>query len=222
MVETSELGATVATTANVAATVVGEKIGSLASVIRDKAPHEGAVATAATAVVEGSNRRARICARTSSTIWQETSRPWSDLPVQSLLIGVGLGPCDGAAHEIRHGKGSQRLRTSFTSLVGDLASDANELLRQEVALAKLEVQYELRKAKKVAMALGVGIGVPILGGILLMLMVVHLLAALTVVPLWGCYGIVGSALVVLGGVGLAVALATAKKLGVVPRERRRG
>lgn len=115
-------------------------------------------------------------------------------------------------------KGSQHNSgTSFTSLVGDLASDANELLRQEVALTKLEVQYELRKAKTVAMALGVGIGVPILGGIFLMLMVVHLLAALTVVPLWGCYGIVGSGLVVLGGVLLAVGKATAKKLGVVPQ-----
>jgi len=106
--------------------------------------------------------------------------------------------------------------TSFTSLVGDLASDANELLRQEVALTKLEVQYELRKAKTAAMALGVGIGVAILGGMLLMLMVVHLLAALTVVPLWGCYGIVGSGLVVLGGVWLAVGKATANKLDVVP------
>jgi Putative Actinobacterial Holin-X, holin superfamily III len=113
-------------------------------------------------------------------------------------------------------KGSQHNSgTSFTSLVGDLASDANELLRQEVALTKLEVQYELRKAKTAAMALGVGIGVAILGGMLLMLMVVHLLAALTVVPLWGCYGIVGSGLVVLGGVWLAVAKATANKLGVV-------
>lgn len=114
-------------------------------------------------------------------------------------------------------KGSQHNSgTSFTSLVGDLASDANELLRQEVALTKLEVQYELRKAKTAAMALGVGIGVAILGGMLLMLMVVHLLAALTVVPLWGCYGIVGSGLVVLGGVWLAVAKAAANKLGVVP------
>jgi Putative Actinobacterial Holin-X, holin superfamily III len=112
-------------------------------------------------------------------------------------------------------KGSpQNSGTSFTALVGDLASDATELLRQEVTLTKLEVQYELRKAKTAAMALGVGIGVTILGGILLMLMVVHLLAALTVVPLWGCYGIVGSGLVVLGGVRLAVAKATAKKLGV--------
>lgn len=112
--------------------------------------------------------------------------------------------------------------TSFTSLVGDLASDANELLRQEVTLTKLEVQYELRKAKTAAMALGVGIGVAILGGMLLMLMVVHLLAALTVVPLWGCYGIVGSGLVVLGGVWLAVAKATANKRGVVPAGTRRG
>lgn len=36
-----ELGATYATKANEAATVVGEKIGSLATVIRENAPHEG-------------------------------------------------------------------------------------------------------------------------------------------------------------------------------------
>src|SRR4029450_1950151 len=100
-------------------------------------------------------------------------------------------------------KGSQHNSgTSFRSLVGDLASDANELLRQEVGLTKLEVQYGLRKAKTAGRRGGVGIGVAILGGMLLMLMVVHLLAALTVVPLWGCYGIVGSGLVVLGGVWL--------------------
>ena len=39
-----ELGATATNKANEAATVVGEKIGSLASVIRENAPHEGAAA----------------------------------------------------------------------------------------------------------------------------------------------------------------------------------
>jgi hypothetical protein len=36
-------------------------------------------------------------------------------------------------------------------------------------------------------------------------MLVHLLASLTSIPLWGCYGIVGSLLFVVGGVLLLAA-----------------
>jgi hypothetical protein len=121
--------------------------------------------------------------------------------------------------------GSQHLLApSFVSLLGGIANDATELLLREVALTKLEVQYELRKAKTAAIALGIGIGTIAMGGILLMLMLVHMLAALTVVPLWGCYGIVGSALVVLGGVLLAAGKTKAEELDVVPQrtvERRK-
>jgi len=114
--------------------------------------------------------------------------------------------------------GSQHLsEPSFVSLLGGIANDATELLLQEVALTKLEVQYELRKAKTAAIALSIGIGTIATGGILLMLMLVHVLAALTVVPLWGCYGIVGSALVVLGGVLLAAGKTKAEELDVVPQ-----
>jgi hypothetical protein len=49
-----------------------------------------------------------------------------------------------------------------------------------------------------------------------MLMLVHVLAASTTVPLWGCYGIVGGLLAVLGGVLLAVAKTKADELDVVP------
>jgi hypothetical protein len=56
--------------------------------------------------------------------------------------------------------GSQRRSgPSFVSLIGGIANDAKQLLVQEVALAKLEVQYELRKVKTKAIALGIGIGV---------------------------------------------------------------
>jgi putative superfamily III holin-X len=106
---------------------------------------------------------------------------------------------------------------SFVSLLGGIANDATELLLREVALTKLEVQYELRKAKTAAIALGIGIGTIATGGILLMLMLVHVLAALTEVPLWGCYGIVGSALVVLGGVRLAAGKTKTEELDVVPQ-----
>jgi len=114
--------------------------------------------------------------------------------------------------------GSQRLsQPSFVSLLGALANDAKDLLLQEVSLTRLEVQYELRKAKTAAIALGIGIGIIAAGGILLMLMLVHVLAALTVIPLWGCYGIVGSVLALLGGVVLAAGKTKAEELDVVPQ-----
>ena len=105
---------------------------------------------------------------------------------------------------------------SFVSLLGGIANDATELLRQEMTLTKLEVKYELYKAKSAAIALGSGIGTMAMGGILLMLMLVHALDTFTTVPLWGCYGIVGGLLVVLGG-GLFVKGKTkAEAVDVVP------
>jgi Putative Actinobacterial Holin-X, holin superfamily III len=110
----------------------------------------------------------------------------------------------------------RRLGPSFVSLIGGIANDAKELLLRQVALTKLEVQYELRKAKSKAIALGIGIGVSTLGGICLMLTLVHLLSSLTSLPLWGCYGIVGGLLVVVGGVLLMAAKTKADELEAVP------
>ena len=109
------------------------------------------------------------------------------------------------------------LEPSFISLLGGIANDARQLLLHEVALAKLEVQYELRQAKTAAIALGIGIVIVAMGGVLLMLMLVQVLAAFTVVPLWACYGIVGSVLVVLGGIQLAAGTTKTEELNVAPR-----
>ena len=106
---------------------------------------------------------------------------------------------------------------SIAALLGGIANDVKDLLVQELALTTLEVHDTLRRAKSAAIALGLGIGVVAIGGMLLMLMLVHVLAALTVVPLWGCYGIVGSALVVLGAVLLAAGKTKTEELDVVPQ-----
>ncbi|HEY2991108.1 MAG TPA: phage holin family protein [Candidatus Binatia bacterium] len=95
---------------------------------------------------------------------------------------------------------------SVGELVSGILKDAKELVVQGAALTKLEVQDELRKAKTAAVAVGAGIGVSAVGGVLLILMLVHLLAAYTVIPLWGSYGIVGATLVLIG----AALLLTAK------------
>jgi len=85
-------------------------------------------------------------------------------------------------------------------LVSGVLNDVRDLIVDGVALAKLEVKDELRKAKVAAIEVGIGIGVMAVGGMLLLLMLVHVLTAFTPIPLWGCYGIVGGALVIVGGI----------------------
>ena len=106
---------------------------------------------------------------------------------------------------------------SVAALLGGIVNDVKDLLVQELALTKLEVQDTLRKAKTAAIALGLGIGVVAIGGMLLMLMLVQVLAAYTEIPLRGCYGIVGGVLVVLGGSLLAMGKRQAEEIDVVPQ-----
>jgi Putative Actinobacterial Holin-X, holin superfamily III len=114
--------------------------------------------------------------------------------------------------------GSQHtLEPSVAVLLGGIVNDVKALLVQELALAKLEVQDTLGKAKTAAVALGIGMGVVAIGGVLLVLMLVQVLAAYTKLPLWGRYGVVGGVLVVLGGVLLAMGKRQAEEIDVVPQ-----
>jgi hypothetical protein len=54
-----------------------------------------------------------------------------------------------------------------------------------------ELRLELRTIIRAVMSLGLGIGLAAIGGWLLILMLVHLLQALPVLPLWACYGLAG-------------------------------
>jgi|SRR5579884_173707 len=99
------------------------------------------------------------------------------------------------------GDGPDRRPPTFTSLLSGLVQDIKILTLQELRLAKNEVQEELGKAKSAAASMGIGIALAAVGSLLLILMLVHLLQALTDLPLWACYGIVGG-LLVGGGVAL--------------------
>jgi putative superfamily III holin-X len=88
---------------------------------------------------------------------------------------------------------------SLASLIGGVVNDAKDLLLHELTIAKLEIQSELHKTKEAAVSFAVGAGIAVAGGFLLLFMLVYLLAALTPIPLWGCYGVIGALLL---GVGL--------------------
>jgi hypothetical protein len=86
------MASSAAATASQPISAVGEKIGSLAGVIREKAPHEGTVGTAATAVAEkldvaGSYLQEKNLDHMLSDLSEMIRR----YPVPSLLVGLGIG-----------------------------------------------------------------------------------------------------------------------------------
>lgn len=107
---------------------------------------------------------------------------------------------------------------SMASLVSGLISDAKALLQQELLLARHEIYEEISKTKKAMISLGTGIGITILGVILLSFMVVYLLGALTNLPLWSCYGIVGGACTIFGRVLLYTGGTKVAEIEVVPQQ----
>jgi hypothetical protein len=114
-------------------------------------------------------------------------------------------------------KSRQPVAPSVGALLGGLLKNAKDLLGQELRLAKLEGQEELRQIKNGTLVLGVGIGAGAIGGWLLILMLVHMLEAFTDLPLWGCYGIVGGVFGLLGVVLLARGKHQVTDIDVLPQ-----
>jgi Putative Actinobacterial Holin-X, holin superfamily III len=67
-------------------------------------------------------------------------------------------------------------------------------------------------------SLGIGAGIAAIGGLLLILMLVHLLHALTALPLWACYGIVGGLFAIGGVVLLVIGKQKLAHLDLVPQD----
>jgi Putative Actinobacterial Holin-X, holin superfamily III len=107
---------------------------------------------------------------------------------------------------------------TLAQLVSDLLNDARQLLRQELVLAKHEIHQEVHKTKIAMMSLGIGIGIAAVGGLLLIVMLVHLLNALTGLPLWVCYAIVGGVCVIVGTVLLYRGKQQIAQIEMIPQE----
>lgn len=89
---------------------------------------------------------------------------------------------------------------SVTTLVNGIITDAQELIRQQFAMFRREIQDDMRKTKEAARSLALGIAIALAGGLLLVMMLPLLLSwALPNLPLWACYGIVGGVLAAAGG-----------------------
>lgn len=106
---------------------------------------------------------------------------------------------------------------SLTALVSGIVRDAQDLMKQELALAKTEIADEITKTKQAVISLSAGVGVAAVGGLLLLLMVVHLLHEVAHLSMWLSYLIVGGALAAVGVVLFFVGRAKAGDIHLVPR-----
>jgi uncharacterized protein YjbJ (UPF0337 family) len=87
-----ELGVSTARKANEAAPRLGEKIKSLAGVIREKAPLEGKMGTTATKVAGGlESASSYLQERRFDHLREDFTGLIRRYPLQSLLVGLGLG-----------------------------------------------------------------------------------------------------------------------------------
>lgn len=107
---------------------------------------------------------------------------------------------------------------SMSSLVGGIITDAQQLIRQELLLARREIQDEINKAKVAALSVAVGGFVLLLGTILLCVGIAHLITWATqgVIPLFGSYLIVGGVLAGAGAALLLLARNKASDIHLVP------
>lgn len=92
----------------------------------------------------------------------------------------------------------QSERPTLAGLITGLVDDLKKLIRQELRLVRDEIRVELGKAQRGVVSLAIGVGCLAVGGLLLILMLVHLLQFLTEWPLWVCYGLVGALLLAAG------------------------
>jgi hypothetical protein len=105
---------------------------------------------------------------------------------------------------------------SMASLVGGIIGDAQRLVRQEVALARRELQLEFDKAKGAGALLAAGSGVVAIAAVFLGLMAVFLLHEPGGLPLWASFLIVGGVLAVGGAILLYAGIVQFGRVSLVP------
>lgn len=124
----------------------------------------------------------------------------------------------GAFERERHAGVSAGDDPSIARLLGELIGDAQALMRREIDLAREEVSHEVGKVKQGAIALGAGVGLAAVAGILLGHTLALLLQSLFGLAPWLSYLIIGGVLAIAGALAIQQGLARMRDVDPVPHE----
>jgi Na+/melibiose symporter-like transporter len=107
---------------------------------------------------------------------------------------------------------------SVATLLSGIVVDAQELVRQEIALARQEIREELTTAKDAGIKLAVAGGVLAVGGLFLLVTLALGLADLFNWSPWAGFGLVGVVLAIAGYIMLTAAQKRIKEVKPVPEK----
>jgi hypothetical protein len=109
-------------------------------------------------------------------------------------------------------------RESIGDLVKGILGDIRQLIRDEIALARVEVREQASRARLAAMALGTAALALLFGGTFLLVAVATGLADLLDWPVWAGFLAVGVLLGVVGAVMLATGRSRLRAVHPVPEQ----
>lgn len=107
---------------------------------------------------------------------------------------------------------------SMTKLISGIITDAQELVRQQLAMFRTELKQDVRRTKQALVSLVIGLALVSVGATLLCFMAVYGLHAAVELPLWACFGIVGGLLAIGGGAAFYAALRQFNEFNPLPDE----
>src|SRR5262249_42569759 len=88
--------------------------------------------------------------------------------------------------------------SNVASRIASIVRDIQTLVERQLLLLRREIEAEIRKGRNAVISMGAGAGITAVAVIVLVLMAVQILNTYTALPLWGCYGLVGGFLAVVG------------------------
>jgi hypothetical protein len=105
---------------------------------------------------------------------------------------------------------------SVTGLVSGIISDAQELVKQQVALVRAELKADFRRTVQAAALLAVGAVCAVPALFLVCNMFVYLLHELAGLSVWASYGIVGGAFLLVSAVLIGVGIQRFRSFNPMP------
>ena len=116
---------------------------------------------------------------------------------------------------VSHGKEGQN---SISALIIGVLNDMRLLVAQEVELAKDEFLEKLLSMKRGVLLLCLAVAILGMSGLLFMIMLVYLLHAVSELPLWTCYAVIGGSMALVGWMLLNSGTRRLREVSLMPNK----
>lgn len=113
----------------------------------------------------------------------------------------------------------QEFESTVTPLLRGIAQDTQKLLRQEIALARIEVAEDAKRARDAVVGISVGAMMGYLSFVFVCFACVYLLVATEpTLPVWAAYGVMAIVLALVSWIFTARGVRRAREIRGVPQQ----